>query len=103
MWGGLVMKNQDSQFNINCAWVAVTDNNADGSLTILNFTPNTPGAPMVQQSMRSLQEIPVISPVGFPTSNLGLGSVLILAADPNRRGVPFHNRSEEHTSELQSL
>src|ERR1039458_1695991 len=89
----VLMKNQDSQFNINCAWLAVTDNNADGSLTILNFTPNTPGAPMVQQSMRSLQDVPVSSPVGFPTVNLGLGSVSILAADPNRRGVQFHNPS----------
>ena len=89
----ILMKDQDSQFNINCAWIAVTDNNADGSLTILNFTPNTPGAPMVQQSMRALQQVPVVSPVGFPTINLGLGSVLILAADPNRRGVQFHNPS----------
>ena len=89
----VLMKNQDSQFNINCAWIAVTDNNSDGSLTILNFTPNTPGAPMVQQSMRSLQDVPVASPVGFPTINLGLGSTLILAADPNRRGVQFHNPS----------
>ena len=87
----VLMKDQDSQFNINCAWIAVTDGGTAGSLTILDFTPNTPGAPMVQQSMRSLQDVPVASPVGFPTINLGLASVLILAADPNRRGVQFHN------------
>lgn len=89
----VLLKSEDSEFNINCAWQAVTDDNADGILTIFDFTPNTPGAPMVQQSMRKSQQIPVSSPVGFPTGNLGLGSTLILAADPNRIGVQFHNPS----------
>ena len=87
----VLLKRDDSQWNVNCAWVAVTDNNSDGSLTILNFTPNTPGAAEVQPTMRVQQQIPVASPVGFPTVNLGTASIPILAADPNRNGVIFCN------------
>ncbi len=89
----VLMKGPTSRFNVNCAWIAVTDDVTDPSLTVLDFTPNTPGAPMVQQVMRKDQQIPVNSPVGFPTINLGAGSSLILAADPQRTGVQFHNPS----------
>lgn len=87
----VLIKREDSQWNVNCAWIAVTDDNSDGSLTILNFTPNTPGAAEVQPTMRVQQQIPVASPIGFPTVNLGTGSIQILAPDPNRNGVIFTN------------
>lgn len=88
-----LLKHPTSPFNINCAWVAVTDNNSDPALTILNFTPNTPGAAAVRPTMRVQQQIPVASPVGSQTLNIGTGSVPILAADPNRNGVIFTNPS----------
>lgn len=87
----VLIQGENTQYNTNSAWIAVTDDNADPSLTILNFTSNTPGAPIVQPRMRIEQNIPVVSPVGFPTINLGTGSQTILAADPNRTGVIFAN------------
>jgi hypothetical protein len=87
----ILLQEENSQWNVNCAWNAVTDDNADGALTILNFTPNTPGAPEVQPTMRVAQQIPVNSPVGFPNTNLAAGSIPILGADPNRNGVIFQN------------
>jgi hypothetical protein len=87
----ILLQQENSQWNINCAWQAVTDDNTDGSLTILNFTPNTPNAPEVQPTMRVQQQIPVASPLAFPTITLGTGSIPILGADPNRNGVIFNN------------
>lgn len=87
----MLIQGEDTQYNTNCAWIAVTDDNTDGALTILNFTPNTPGAPLVQMTMRKLQDIPVTSPTATPTTTLGTGSVQVLAADPNRSGVLFAN------------
>jgi hypothetical protein len=86
-----LLQGEDSRYNVNSAWVGVTDNNADGSLTILNFTPTTPGAPMVQMTMRALQQNPINSPVAAPSINVGTGSISILAPDPNRTGVIFGN------------
>lgn len=87
----ILLQSETSQFNVNVAWQAVTDDNADGSLTILDFTPNTPGAPEVIPTIRRLQQIAVDSPVGSQTTALGTGSVAFLAADPNRKGVVFNN------------
>ena len=87
----VLLQDENSQWNVNCAWIAVTDDNTDGALTILNFTPNTPGAAEVQPTMRVQQQIPVASPVGSQISTLTTGSQLILGADPNRNGVIFQN------------
>lgn len=88
----ILIQDEDSQFNVNAGWQAVTDNNADGTLTILDFTAATPGAPMVQPTIRREQAIQVDSPVATETT-IGAGSTAILAADRNRHGVEFHNPS----------
>lgn len=87
----ILLKTLDARYNVNCAWNAVTDDDTDGSLTILNFTPLTPGAPMVRPGVRLLQQIPVVSPVALQTNSLGAGSQALLPADPNRHGVLFSN------------
>lgn len=87
----VLLQGENTQYNINCAWIAVTDDDTDGELTILDFTPNTPDAPEVQATIRQLQKVPVDSPVAFPITNLTSGSQLILEADINRHGVMFSN------------
>lgn len=87
----MLLQGEGTQYNVNCAWIAVTDDNADGNLTVFDFTPGTPNAPEVQPTMRALQKVPVDSPVAFPLTALGTGSQTILDADPNRHGVIFAN------------
>lgn len=77
-------------YNINCGWIGVTDDPADGALTIFNFTPQTPGAPKAPITTRLSQQIQVTSPISLQTT-LGTGSKQILAADANRGAVEFHN------------
>ena len=86
-----LLQDQNSHFNINSAWQAVTDNNSDGALTVLSFTANTPNAPQVRTTMRTLMQNPISSPVPSETLTLGTGSQQILPADINRMGVQFHN------------
>lgn len=85
-----IIRDDNSQFNVNCAWIAVTDDNSDTALTVLDFTPNTPNAAEVVPTMRVQQQIPVASPVATPVL-LGTGSVQVLPADTARNGVQFHN------------
>lgn len=89
----VIFQTEDTQFNVNSGWIAVTDNNADGMLTVFDFTANTPGAPIVPSTMRLSQQNPVLSPVGSQVSGIGTGGVPVLAADINRHGVEFHNPS----------
>ncbi len=86
-----LLQDQGSHFNINVAWQAVTDDNTDGLLTVLSFTPNTPGAGQVRPTIRTLMQNPIASPVASETLTLGAGSQQVLAADPQRMGVQFHN------------
>jgi len=86
-----LLMDPNSHFNINVAWQAVTDDNTDGLLTVLSFTPNTPNAPQVRQTIRTLMQNSIASPVSSETLTLGTGSQQILAADPQRMGVQFHN------------
>lgn len=86
-----LLQSQNSHFNINAAWQAVTDDNTDGTLTVLSFTANTPNAPQVRTTMRTLMQNPISSPVPSEVLTLGVGSQSILAADINRMGVQFHN------------
>lgn len=87
----ILIQGESTQFNINCAWLAVTDDDTDGNLTIFDFTPATPNAPMVQATIRQQQKVPVASPTAEPLTNLTTGSQRILEADPNRHGVIFAN------------
>lgn len=87
----VLLQGDDTRYNVNCAWIAVTDDASDGSLTILNFTPTTPNAPLVQMTMRQNQQNPITSPVGSQATGIGTASQQILAADPNRTGVMFSN------------
>lgn len=87
----MILQGESTQFNVNCAWLAVTDDNTDGNLTVLDFTPGTPNAPEVQATIRALQKVPVASPVATPLTTLTTGSQPLLAADPNRHGVIFAN------------
>lgn len=91
----VIFQTEDTQFNVNSGWVAVTDDGtlADGSLTVFDFTANTPGAPIVPSTMRLSQQNPVSSPVGSQVTGIGTGGVSVLAADMNRHGVEFHNPS----------
>ncbi len=86
-----LLQDPNSHFNINCAWQAVTDDNTDGALTVLSFTPNTPNAPQVRTTIRTLIQNLITSPVSAETLTVGTGSQLVLPADPNRMGVQFHN------------
>lgn len=87
----ILLQGENTQYNLNCAWIAVTDDNTDGNLTVLDFTPGTPNAPEVQPTIRALQKVPVASPVATPIVTLGTGSQTLLPADPNRHGVIFAN------------
>lgn len=87
----ILLKTPNGQYNVNCAWNAVTDDNTDPILTVLDFSPSNPAAPMVQLTIQRHQQIPVTSPVAAATTTLGTGSQLVLPADPNRHGVQFHN------------
>ena len=87
----ILLKDANSQFNVNCEWIGVTDDNSDAALTIFNFTPNTPNAPEVRPTTRLLQQIPSSSPIGTQVTALTAGGKEILAADANRNGVQFHN------------
>lgn len=87
----ILLQGETTQYNVNCAWIAVTDDDSDGSLTVLDFTPNTPDAPIVQPTIRQQQKVPVTSPVAELLATLGTGSETLLDPDPNRHGVIFHN------------
>lgn len=87
----ILLKNADMAFNVNCGWNAVTDDNADGVLTILDFTPNTPGAPRVYPTTRLWQQNPVESPIVEYDGTVATGSVAVVEANPNRMGIEFHN------------
>lgn len=89
----VLFQTEDTQFNVNSGWIAVTDDNSDGSLTVFDFTANTPGAPIVPSTMRLSQQNPVSSPVGSQVTGIGTGGISVLAADLNRHGVEFHNPS----------
>lgn len=86
----VLLRQPDMPYNVNCAWNAVTDNIADGSLTVLNFTPLTPGAPEVSPTTRMAMQIQVTSPTSTQVL-LGTASQPVLPADANRMGVEFHN------------
>ena len=88
-----LLQGEDTDYQVNTAWEAVTDDNADGALTVLNFTDANPAvttAPM--PTMRQNQTISLTSPTDSLTS-LAVSSIPILSADPNRRGVIFINAS----------
>lgn len=87
-----LLQDEAAGFNLNTAWQAVTDNIADTSLTILNFTPNNPAVGNTPLSMKqNLVLSTVESPIGFPTLTLTTGSQEIIGADRNRAGIQFHN------------
>lgn len=87
----ILLQQPGSPYNVNCGWNAVTDDASDGSLTVLDFSPSAPNTVRVMPTTRQLQQIPVTSPVGVPSSGIGTGSVAVLSADPQRMGVQFHN------------
>ncbi len=89
----MLLQGEDTDYQVNTAWEAVTDDNADGALTVLNFTDANPAvttAPM--PTMRQNQVISLTSPTDGVTA-LAVASIPILSADPNRRGVIFINAS----------
>lgn len=89
----MLLQDEHSDFQVNCGWQAVTDNNADGALTIFNFTDANPAVtnpPL--PTMRQNQVISVTSPTDTPTA-LATASIPVLSADPSRRGVIFMNPS----------
>lgn len=85
----ILLQDETDQYNVNCAWVGVTDNNADAALSIFNFTPT--GAPLRLPTIRQQQQIPVTSPIATQVLGIATGSQTALAQDPNRTGVQFHN------------
>ena len=87
-----LLQEEAAQFNLNSAWQAVTDNIADTSLTILNFTPNNPAVGNTPLSMKQNMVLSEVqSPIGYPTLTLTTGSQQIIVADRNRSGIQFHN------------
>lgn len=91
-----LLQTEDSQFNVNVAWIGVTDNISDGSFTVLDFTPNTPGAPQVRPTIRMKQQIPVDSPIASVASVQPGGGIQVAAANPNRNGIQFVNSSTQN-------
>ena len=89
----MLLQGEDSDYQVNTAWEAVTDDNTDAALTVLNFSDANPAvtAPPMP-TMRQNQTISLTSPVDTLTV-LAVASIPILAADPNRRGVIFINAS----------
>lgn len=89
----MLLQGEDTDYQVNCGWQAVTDNNADGALTILNFTDANPAVTVAPlPTMRQNQVILVASPTDTVTA-LALVSIPVLSADPSRRGVIFMNAS----------
>lgn len=89
----MLMQDEHTDFQVNCGWQAVTDDNADGALTILNFTDVNPAVSVAPlPTMRQNQIISVTSPTDTTTA-LATASIAVLPADPSRRGVIFMNAS----------
>lgn len=87
----LLDQGEDERFNVNAAWNAVTDNNADGALTIWNFTDQPPaGNPPLPIADLNL-DIQIASPAGTQVSNLTTASQSVLGPNSRRRGILFHN------------
>jgi hypothetical protein len=86
----LLDQGEDERFNINSAWNAVTDNNADPALTIWNFTDQSSGAaPLPIADLNLDYQLP--SPLGTQISNLTTVSQAVIGPNTRRRGILFHN------------
>ena len=76
--------------HVNSAWNAICDS-ATTPLTIFNFTDANASVPAPEAVAQLTYQVPIVSPNGIQTSTLGTSSVQIIAANPNRRGILFHN------------
>ena len=86
-----LLAEEDGDFNLNAAWYAVTDSNADGTLTIFNFTDNNPSVPAPEMRASLNYSVPITSPNTLALTNLTTGSAQVIAANPVRRGIIFNN------------
>ena len=82
---------EDEHVNVNCAWMAWTADNADGVLSILNFTSNNPAVTNPPMPLASLnQGSSIASPNGSGVL-LTTASLAAIGANAQRRGLTFHN------------
>lgn len=80
----------DEIANINSAWMAWVDTGSNQPLSILNFT-GTNASVAAPQPMANLNYgVPIQSPLTYG-STLGAASASVIAANPVRRGILFHN------------
>lgn len=86
-----ILLDDNPLFNVNCAWNAVADSGSNNTLTIFNFTDanSSVAAPNARSQLN--YSIPQTSPSGTAVSGLGTASTQVIAANPTRRGVLFHN------------
>ncbi len=77
--------------NLNCQWVALTDNASDGTLTIFNFTDNNNSVPAPEPVSTMNYGVPNTSPVITQVAGLSNSPQQVIGFNQNRRGIIFQN------------
>jgi len=85
----------DAAISLNSGWNAVADSGSTNPLTIFNFTGYNAAQPAPMPLTSLTYGVPIPSPNGIQVSNLGTSSQQVIAANPMRRGILFHNPNPE--------
>lgn len=81
----------DEHMNCNQAWMAWVDTGSNQPISILNFTGNNPAVTNPPMPLAQLnQGSGITSPLGTGVL-LGTASATAIGANPQRRGITFHN------------
>jgi hypothetical protein len=81
--------------NLNCEWIALTDDASDGVLTIFDFTDNNNSVPAPEPVSTMNYAIPNTSPVITQMNNLTSTPIQVIGSNANRRGIIFQNPNSE--------
>lgn len=86
----LIILAENEHENVNRAWKAWTENNADGTLTILNFSGQNQSVP-APNPLASLNQGSVIDSPNASGVLVTTSSRAAIGANAQRRGISFHN------------
>lgn len=81
---------EDEHQNVNTAWMAWVDTGSNQPISILNFTGTNQSVPPPMPLASLNQGSGISSPVASGPL-LGTASALAIGANPQRRGITFHN------------
>jgi hypothetical protein len=84
-------EDDDAVVRVNCGWQVVADSAGAFGLTVWSFTDNNPAVPAPEAVMAQNYAIDRTSPGSFAIAGLTTASSQILGANPNRRGLLWHN------------